>query len=321
MRHVKSILAVLTDDSLSEVALARAVGLAQVSRAALTLVDVIDGAPGDLGRLMAALTGQRGAGIEEDVIAFHRARLSGFADRARAQGIDVTEAVLQGSPFVEVIRMVLREGHDVVIKGATLGTQGRGTLKGFDMHLLRKCPCPVWVLMTEGDTRFTRVLATIDPPGQDDPARDSLDRQVLGIATDLAAHDGADLQVLHAWSLPGERALRQGRFGKGRKGAVDSLIAQEEKATRARVMTRMAAHPQVPKDAIHVRQGIAADVIADHAEAKAVDVIVMGTVGRTGASGFVMGTTAETILHRVGCAVIAVKPDGFVSPVTLNTTA
>ncbi|PWK59119.1 universal stress protein [Roseicyclus mahoneyensis] len=318
MRHVKSILAVLTADSLSDVALARAVSLAQVSRAALTLVDVIDGAPGELGRLMAALTGQRGSAIEEDVIAFHRARLSGFAKKARAQGIEVTEAVLQGSPFLEVIRMVLREGHDVVIKGATLSAEGRGTLKGFDMHLLRKCPCPVWLLMAEGDTRFARVLATIDPPGQDDPARDSLDHQVLGIASDLAVHDGADLQVLHAWSLPGERALRQGRFGKARKGTVDSLIAQEETAARARVMARMSDHPQVPKTAIHMQQGIAADVIAQHAEASGVDAIVMGTVGRTGVSGFVMGTTAETILRRVSCAVIAVKPDGFVSPVTLN---
>ncbi len=124
--------------------------------------------------------------------------------------------------------------------------------------------------------------------------------------------------MLHAWSLPGERALRQSRFGKGRKDAFDSLVAQEEKANRARVMARMADHPQVPRGAIHVRQGIAADVIAEHAEAGGVDAIVMGTGGSTGVSGFVMGTTAETILRRVSCAVIAVKPDGFVSPVTLN---
>ena len=33
-------------------------------------------------------------------------------------GVEVSEALLQGVPFVEVIRMVLREGHDIVIKGA-----------------------------------------------------------------------------------------------------------------------------------------------------------------------------------------------------------
>jgi universal stress protein E len=31
-----------------------------------------------------------------------------------------------------------------------------------------------------------------------------------------------------------------------------------------------------------------------------------------------MGNTAETILGAVRCSVIAVKPEGFDSPVTLN---
>jgi universal stress protein E len=54
-------------------------------------------------------------------------------------------------PFVEVIRMVQREGHDIVIKGATAAPARARCLKGFDMHLLRKCPCPVWMLMGPGD--------------------------------------------------------------------------------------------------------------------------------------------------------------------------
>jgi universal stress protein E len=79
------------------------------------------------------------------------ARLARFAAKAPAAGVEVTEAVLQGVPFVEVIRMVQREGHDIVIKGATAAPHGHGVFKGFDMHLLRKCPCPVWMLMGPGD--------------------------------------------------------------------------------------------------------------------------------------------------------------------------
>jgi nucleotide-binding universal stress UspA family protein len=42
----------------------------------------------------------------------------------------------------------------------------------------------------------------------------------------------------------------------------------------------------------------------------------MGTVARTGISGFFMGNTAETILNQLNCSVLAVKPHGFVTPVS-----
>ena len=43
----------------------------------------------------------------------------------------------------------------------------------------------------------------------------------------------------------------------------------------------------------------------------------MGTVGRTGVAGLVVGNTAETILEQLQCSILALKPPGFVSPVSL----
>ncbi len=320
MKRFRSILAVLTEESLSEVALERAIHLAKLNGAALTLVDVIDAAPGELGRLMAALSGRRGAEIEDDVIAYHRDRLTKLADRARKEGVEVTEAVLQGSPFVEVIRMVLREGHDIVIKGATAAPHGRGVMKGFDMHLLRKCPCPVWMLMGPGDGNFDNILATVDPEPTGDPARDRLDRLVLDLATSLAERDQAEVKVLHAWQLNEEQALRHGRYTKAYAGEVDVLVQREAEAAEDRLRVLMGDYTQVSPQKIVLMKGQPGDVIAEFAEKDGTDLIVMGTVGRTGVSGFVMGNTAETILSRVRCSVIAVKPDGFVSPVTLEAT-
>ena len=54
------------------------------------------------------------------------------------------------------------------------------------------------------------------------------------------------------------------------------------------------------------------------AESLDVDLVVMGTVGRTGLRGLIMGNTAETILRSVRCCVLAVKPEGFVTPVRLQ---
>ena len=45
----------------------------------------------------------------------------------------------------------------------------------------------------------------------------------------------------------------------------------------------------------------------------------MGTVAGTGISGLLMGNTAEMILTQIDCSVLAVKPEGFVSPVSLES--
>ena len=49
-----------------------------------------------------------------------------------------------------------------------------------------------------------------------------------------------------------------------------------------------------------------------------VDVVVMGTVWRDGPTGVLIADTAEKVLARVDCSVLAVKPRGFITPVPIN---
>ena len=66
---------------------------------------------------------------------------------------------------------------------------------------------------------------------------------------------------------------------------------------------------------VHLIKGEAGKVIPERAERKRADLIVMGTLSRSGVRGFLIGNTAEKILQKVDCSVLAVKPDGFVTPV------
>lgn len=50
----------------------------------------------------------------------------------------------------------------------------------------------------------------------------------------------------------------------------------------------------------------------------AVDILIMGTVARTGVPGLIMGNTAETILNQIDCSVLVIKPPGFKTPVRLE---
>ena len=69
---------------------------------------------------------------------------------------------------------------------------------------------------------------------------------------------------------------------------------------------------------IHLIKGGARKEIPELAEQLKADVIVMGTVARTGVPGFIMGNTAETILNQINCSVLAIKPSEFKTPVTLE---
>jgi nucleotide-binding universal stress UspA family protein len=65
---------------------------------------------------------------------------------------------------------------------------------------------------------------------------------------------------------------------------------------------------------VHLVKGPADHVVQAVVDRSRINLLVMGTVARTGIRGVVIGNTAEQILETVPCSVIAVKPPGFVSP-------
>ena len=69
---------------------------------------------------------------------------------------------------------------------------------------------------------------------------------------------------------------------------------------------------------VHLVKGQPAESINRIAKRNDNDIIVMGTVDRVGIPGLFIGNTAEEIFQTTACSVLAVKPDGFVSPVELS---
>ncbi len=69
---------------------------------------------------------------------------------------------------------------------------------------------------------------------------------------------------------------------------------------------------------IHLLEDDPKSIIPELARKKRINLIIMGTVCRTGIAGFLIGNTAENVLQQVNCSVLTVKPEGFVSPVKLE---
>jgi nucleotide-binding universal stress UspA family protein len=76
--------------------------------------------------------------------------------------------------------------------------------------------------------------------------------------------------------------------------------------------------PMNPSIPVHhvLLEGEAADQIVRYARDSAMDLIVMGTHGRTGEEREVLGSVAEEVLRNASCSVLVVKmPKGIPGPI------
>ncbi len=319
MKRFRKILVVCDRDSEHDELLGRAISLAKTNDAQVTLIDPVESEPGEFSAIFAALPGARGEEVEQELLNFHRARLSAIGASVTAQGIEVRTLVPQGVAFIEIIREVLRGGHDLVMKGAGGGKSGWPQFLGsIDLHLLRKCPCPVWIMKKGTKPTYARILAAVDPDPTDD-VKVALDRMVLDLATSLSEIDDSELHIVHAWRLIGEESFRYSAFLRSSEAEIERLLEEEEGRHRSRVDALVEDYRIADRGGrVHVLKGNAGWLIPELARDTGADLIVMGTVGRTGVSGFFIGNTAETILGQVDCSVLAVKPPGFRTPVGLD---
>ena len=63
----------------------------------------------------------------------------------------------------------------------------------------------------------------------------------------------------------------------------------------------------VPTDHIQLIDGPAVDVITKTAKDMSPDMIIIGTVARTGVKGILVGNTAERILDGIDCDILAIS--------------
>ena len=307
MKRFKKILVFADTTFDKHPALTRAARLAQATGSTLKVVDVVEDEPLFHARLNPpawALPGrmaERKAALLEKLVA-----------PLRAKGLRAKTDVLCGKPFVEIIREVLRNRHDLVMKTA----HQSGILHLVDstaMDLLRNCPCPVELVKPTGARRHRSILACVDPV-RDDPQQAAMNEKVINVARALAQWERGELHLIHVWSVFGERILR-GRSG-GQRRELEEYIASKRAERRQDLRDLLSKQGvSVKRDRIHFIKGNPGGAIPRFAKRRRMDLVVMGTVARSGIDGFLIGNTAEKVLSKLDCSLLAVKPDDFVCPV------
>ncbi len=307
MERFKNILVVVDSESPSQGAMRRAVELAKHNHAKIKIVDVLREL-GWLKRISTANTQQ----LEDKVREEKTRQLAALSDSV--EGVEVSTKLLSGNASTEIVREVLRGGHDLVMKEA----KGAGWHKGYfgrtAIQLLRQCPCAVWLTNPGPHATYERVLAAVDAVSTDD-AHAQLSRKILNLATSFCRREGARLDIIQVWSVYGESLLKSHMRPDEFEDLVRTSRADVEKSLNKLLRD---FETDAAADNVHVLAGEPGTVIPDLAKENEIDLVVMGTVARTGITGALMGNTAETTLGRVQCSVLALKPEEFSTPIQLN---
>lgn len=242
--------------------------------------------------------------------------------------LNATAEIRFGKKYIEVIRAVQKNTFDLVIKEVDSIDWLDRLFGSDDMHLLRKCPCPVWLMKksdeVDSKAKEKHIIAAIDLTDEPDKREVNyeLNQTILELSSLLALSEMATLHVVNAYDVP--HAGYIGLWVEQPDKVEKDLFEHEYKKCRQQMNIMMEGLKQKlgeesfkylsPKT--HILQGPPDRELPKMAASIDADLMVMGTVARSGISGVIIGNTAETILSQIQCSVLAIKPDGFVSPIT-----
>lgn len=224
-----------------------------------------------------AANGESSSDAQERFRSEALATLGELAAHAEAQGIGVSmELGTSGDARQEMVQAAARSRADMVFKYSserTLAHRDPG-----DWLLMRLAPCPVLMVKNVRDWSSRRVLGAVNF-GSHDLAHIKLNNQIIGEAQRFAHDFGSEAHFVTAYA--------------DRNRAPDRV--------------ELARVCGVAPERMHTVQGAAASVIRDTAERIGADLILIGTVARSGLMGTVVGNTAERILDETRSDVLVLN--------------
>lgn len=143
--------------------------------------------------------------------------------------------------------------------------------------------------------RITRILVPTDFSQTADAA--------LEYAFVLAAAFGASLQLLHVLDDPFVVDGMAAEAGIAEAPALRTAVMNDARERLRHRATRSQAIP-IETDVLF---GHGARTIAEYAAARGMDLIVMGTHGRTGFAHLLLGSVAERLVRMAPCPVLTVR--------------
>ena len=307
MIECNHILAVLDAERDNQPALSRALEVAQKTGATVTALMVVY----DLSYDMTTMLSPDERDTMRDAVTKDQSKR--LSQQLKEQGFSNIDIVVEwnNKAYESIIFYALNNQIDLVVKA----TKNHDDLASViftptDWHLMRKCPRPVLLVKDHDWPENGEIIAAVNV-GSEDEEHEALNDKITDIANEYARLLKGHVNLVNSYpATPLNIAIEVPEFDSEKyHSAVKNHHLDEMDAHAAK-------HGIAPNKCI-VKEGLPERVIPQVAKEIDAELVIIGTVGRVGISAALIGNTAEHVIDALNCDVLAIKPNGFVSPYTV----
>lgn len=305
MFDINHILVVVDQHSPEQPALNRALWLANALSADLTIVSNTFDAYGDSASTLDKVTQEA---LKAAVLSHTQLWLEGLLETITYDQIKISSRVIWCKHAHEAVLTLVHQGNfDLVIKATKRHTLMDRFFLHTDWNLLRHCPAPVLLVKSSEPWQRNRILASIDATSPDE-GHQLINDNILSYAEHLADHFDTDLHLANAYPTIAVA------FAMIPEVSAPDDIQQYITRQHDDAAEQWARKFNVNNDHIHIGEGETEQVIVNISKEIKADLVVVGTIGRSGISGVLIGNTAERLVDDLDCDVLVIKPQDGVDP-------
>ncbi|WP_261835574.1 universal stress protein UspE [Vibrio ishigakensis] len=222
------------------------------------------------------------------------------------------KVVWHNRPYEAIISEVFAQDFELVVKT----TRKHDVLESVlftptDWHLLRKCPCAVLLVKDHDFPEHGHIVASVHVGSENEHHLD-LNHRMVRKTLDLAERLNATPHLVNSYPItPPNITVELPEFDP-------TIYSDSVRGHHLKSMKALRQEYGIDEEQTIVEQGLPQDVIPKAVEDLNAGLVVLGTSGRTGLSAVFLGNTAENIIDKINCDVLALKPSGYISPLDPN---
>lgn len=300
MQYINNILVVMDRASNDTRALERGLWLARSVNAEVTLLTSIwDSYSADNTTLDDDTRYQLSSGLKSQA----KSWLESFLSNINTEGLTINLDVRWHKHLFEAVMEATDETHyDLVLKTPNQHSLMDRIFTPLDWNLLRHCQAPVMLVRSNAPWKNNRLLACIDATSTDEGHK-RINDNILTFAENLTDHLNTDLHIVNAYPLVNVA------FAMVPEVTAPDDLHQYVQEQHEDASYQWADKYNVNRKQVYVREGAPELVVSELADDLEIDLVVIGSIGRSGFSGMLIGNTAELLLDKIQCDILVIKPD------------
>ncbi|MFQ1023782.1 universal stress protein UspE [Avibacterium paragallinarum] len=301
----KNILVILNPENEKQYALARAVRLVNEQNSDAPVKITTFMTVYDLSYEMSTLLSPEERHLmHQGVITQRQKMIQPYFEKYKSPNIEFNSIVVWSNNEAEAaVSEIAKVNYDIVVKYTQQESISSLIFTPMDWQLLRKCPIPI-MLIRDGDWRHQRRILIAVNVADNDDNHILINKKLVSLGLDLAdILERGNIHLVTAYPpAPINMAIDLPEFNS----------TDCSNSIRNQYLLNMKELRQkfgIDEAHTHVKEGFPEDVIPEVAKEIEAEIVVLGTIGRTGLSAALLGNTAEQVINKLNCSLLAIKPN------------